>query len=126
MATLNQAQPADLDPSAPAPAATPATATTADAIQTVKHCAKRKNIAPTGIEAQGRVEESPKVRHHYNPHLPPVLRFATDPTAADSLPALLQTARQRALSDEEAQVLAQALRRQYSSHDELHHRTPSL
>ena len=79
MATRKQAQPADLDPSTPAPAATLANGATADAIQTVKHRAKRKNIPPAGIEAQGRVEESPKVRHHYNPHLPPVLRFATDP-----------------------------------------------
>jgi adenine-specific DNA-methyltransferase len=108
MATRKQAQPADLDPSTPA---NPATQATTDAIQTVKHRARRKNIPPAGIEAQGRVEESPKVRHHYNPHLPPVLRFATDPAATDSLPALLQIARQRALSDEEAQVLANALRR---------------
>ena len=77
MATRKQAQSADLATSTPAPAAT------ADAIQTVKHRAKRKNIPPAGIEAQGRVEESPKVRHHYNPHLPPVLRFATDPAAVN-------------------------------------------
>ena len=111
MATRKQAQPADLNPATPAPAATLANGATADAIQTVKHRAQRKNIPPAGIEAQGRVEESPKVRHHYNPHLPPVLRFATNPAATDSLPALLQIARQRALSDEEAQVLANALRR---------------
>ena len=105
MATRKQAQPADLDPSTPAPAATLANCATDDAIQAAMHRARRKNSPPAGIDAQGRVEESPKVRHHYNPHLPPVLRFATDPAATDGLPALLQIARQHALSEEEAQVL---------------------
>jgi adenine-specific DNA-methyltransferase len=77
----------------------------------VKHNARRKNIPPAGLEAQGRVEEAPKARFHYNPHLPPVLRFADDPADADRLPALLQTARERALSADEAAVLAAALRR---------------
>lgn len=46
-----------------------------------------------------------------NPHLPPVLRF--DPTGSpDRLPALLQAARTRALTDEEARTLAGALRTQ--------------
>ena len=82
-----------------------------DAIQTVKHRARRKNIPPAGLDGQGRVEEAPRVRHHFNPHLSPLLRVADDPAAADRLPALLQTARERALSDDEAQLLAAALRR---------------
>ena len=82
-----------------------------DAIQTVKHRARRKNIPPAGLNGQGRVEEAPRVRHHFNPHLSPLLRLADDPAAADRLPALLQTARERALSDDEAQLLAAALRR---------------
>jgi adenine-specific DNA-methyltransferase len=82
-----------------------------DAIQAVKHRARRKNIPPAGIEAQGRVEEAPKLRHHYNPHLSPVLRSSPQPADTDRLPELLQTARQRALSDDEAQLLAAALRR---------------
>lgn len=89
-------------------------ATTADSVKSVGHRAKRKNIPPAGLEAQGRVEEAPKLRHHYNPHLPPVLRFAAaggEPAAEDRLPALLQTARERALSADEAAVLAEALRR---------------
>ena len=84
---------------------------TAETIQTVKHRARRKNIPPAGLDGQGRVEETPRVRHHYNPHLSPLLRVADDPAAADRLPALLQTARERALSDDEAQLLAAALRR---------------
>jgi adenine-specific DNA-methyltransferase len=84
---------------------------TEQAVQTTRHRAKRKNIPPAGLEAQGRVEEAPKLRFEYNPHLPPVLRFADDPAAADRLPQLLVTARERALSADEAAVLAAALRR---------------
>jgi adenine-specific DNA-methyltransferase len=83
----------------------------ADAVSTVKHRAKRKNIPPSGLEAQGRVEEAPKVRLDYNPHLPPRLRFSDDPAAADRLPELLATARQRALTEDEARTLAEALRK---------------
>ena len=83
----------------------------ANAVQSVKHRAKRKNIPPAGLEAQGRVEEAQRVRHEYNPHLPPRLKFADDPAAADRLPALLATARKRALNEDEARELAEALRR---------------
>ena len=83
----------------------------AAAVQAIHHRAKRKNIPPAGLEAQGRVEETPKVRLAYNPHLPPVLRVSSDPAAADRLPQLLATARERALSADEAAVLAAALRR---------------
>ncbi len=89
----------------------PLAASTADTVKSICHRAKRKDIPPAGLEAQGRVEESPKVRFEYNPHLPPVLRFADDPAAADRLPQLLATARERALSEDEAQILAAALRR---------------
>ncbi|HMN77645.1 MAG TPA: site-specific DNA-methyltransferase [Burkholderiaceae bacterium] len=82
------------------------------AVRAIRHPARRRNIPPAGLEAQGRVEEAPKLRHEYNPHLPPVLRFAdNDAAAADRLPALLATARERALSEDEARVLADALRR---------------
>ena len=106
MATRKRAAPAATNPAADA-------VPPGEAIATVKHRARRKNIPPAGLEAQGRVEESPPIRHHYNPHLPPVLRFADGAAAAesDSLPELLRTARQRPLSDEEAQTLARALRR---------------
>lgn len=86
-------------------------AETGDLVQTIKHAAKRKNIPPAGLEAQGRIQEAPKYRHEYNPHLPPVLRSSTDAVAADKLPELLVTARQRALSTDEVNLLAAALRR---------------
>jgi adenine-specific DNA-methyltransferase len=82
---------------------------TDEAIASIKYTAKRKNIPPAGLEAQGVVQEAPRLRHEYNPHLPLVLRSATDPTAADQLPELLQTARQRPLTEEEARLLAAAL-----------------
>ena len=82
-----------------------------EAIQSVKHNARRKNIPPAGIEAQGQVQEAARIRFEYNPHLPPRLRYSDDPAAADRLPQMLQTARQRALTEDEAQELAAALRR---------------
>lgn len=82
-----------------------------DSITSIKYPAKRKNIPPAGLEAQGVVQEAPRLRYEYNPHLPPVLRSATDATGADKLPELLAVARSRALSAEEAKVLADALRR---------------
>lgn len=83
-----------------------------DAIASIKYPAKRKNIPPAGLEAQGRIQEAPRVRYEYNPHLPPQLRSATDATGADKLPELLAIARQRALSADEAKILADALKRQ--------------
>lgn len=82
-----------------------------DAISSIKYPAKRKNIPPAGLEAQGRIQEAPRVRYEYNPHLPPQLHSATDANAADKLPELLAVARQRALSADEAKILADALRR---------------
>jgi adenine-specific DNA-methyltransferase len=82
-----------------------------DAITSLKYPAKRKNIPPAGLEAQGVIREALRVRYEYNPHLPTVLRSATDASEADKLPELLATARQRALSAEEAKILADALRR---------------
>jgi adenine-specific DNA-methyltransferase len=82
-----------------------------DVVQTIKHPAKRKNIPPAGLEAHGRIQEAPKLRYEYNPHLPPVLRSAPDAATADRLPELLATARQRALTEDEARLLAEALRR---------------
>jgi adenine-specific DNA-methyltransferase len=88
-----------------------ASANTGDSVTSLKYPAKRKNIPPAGLEAQGVLQEAPKIRYEYNPHLPPVLRSATDATDADKLPELLAIARQRALSAEEAKLLADALRR---------------
>jgi adenine-specific DNA-methyltransferase len=87
------------------------TASASGSVSSYKHPAKRKNIPPAGLEAQGRVEQAPRIRYEYNPHLPPILRSAADAINADKLPELLATARQRALSADEAKVLADALRR---------------
>jgi len=76
-----------------------------------RHDDTRKNIPPAKIAAEGRVPEVPKITYSYSPRLDPTLRF--DSTGqADRLPELLETARQRALSDDEARALAEALRTQ--------------
>ena len=109
----------------PRPRATAARSRGPDAagpIASYKHPAKRKNLPPAGLEAQGVLKDAPRLRYEYNPHLPPVLRSApplvvppsggTGPAKAgttnlsareaDQLPGLLATARHRALSAEEA------------------------
>jgi adenine-specific DNA-methyltransferase len=79
------------------------------AVSDYRHEAKRKNIPPAGLAAQGRVREAPKMSFAYDPHLPPILRF--DPRgSADALPELLEIARTRRLTEDEAQLLVEALR----------------
>jgi adenine-specific DNA-methyltransferase len=79
------------------------------AVSDYRHEAKRKNIPPAGLAAQGRVREAPKMSFAYDPHLPPILRF--DPRgSADSLAELLKIARTRPLTADETQLLAEALR----------------
>lgn len=74
-----------------------------------RHDATRKNNPPAGLAAQGKLRDIPKIEFAYNPHLPPVLLL--DPTgAADKVPELLESARTRPLTAEEAKLLAQALR----------------
>ncbi|HOW75716.1 MAG TPA: site-specific DNA-methyltransferase [Candidatus Competibacteraceae bacterium] len=73
--------------------------------------AKRTNIPPAGLAAQGKLEESRRIRYAYDPHRPPVLRFDNS-GAADQWPELLTTAQQRALTREEIALLAEALRQQ--------------
>ena len=80
-------------------------------VASITYAAKRKNIPPAGLEAQGVVREAPRLRYEFNPHLPPELRSSPDAAAADRLPELLAAARQRALSEDEAGLLADALRR---------------
>ena len=81
------------------------------AVVSIAYPAKRKNLPPAGIEAHGVVREAPAVRYAFNPHLPPVLRSSPEPAKADRLPELLAAARERALTAEEANELADALRR---------------
>ena len=45
-----------------------------EAVTSYKTSAKRKNIPPAGLEAHGTLQEAPKIRYEYNPHLPPTLR----------------------------------------------------
>ncbi len=71
--------------------------------------AARKNIPPAGLAAQGKLAEPRRIRYDYDPHRPPLLRFDAS-GAADRGPELLETARQRALTEEEARLLAEALR----------------
>ena len=49
------------------------------------------------------------MQYAFNPHLPPVLRSSSAPATTDRLPELLATARERALSPEETDKLADAL-----------------
>ena len=73
--------------------------------------AKRKNNPPAKIAAEGTVPVIPKAEYAYNPHLPPVLRF--DPTGqTDKLPELLAKATRETLTQDEARLLAEALRKQ--------------
>ncbi len=76
-----------------------------------KYPSKRKNIPPAGLEAQGVIEEAQRIRYEYNPHLPPVLRSSPDAAGTDKLPELIRQAMLRPLTPDEAQLLADALRK---------------
>jgi adenine-specific DNA-methyltransferase len=83
--------------------------TTGQEVTDYRHDAKRKNLPPAAMAAHGRVQEVPKTRYFYDPHLPPVLRF--DETGdEDNIPELLAEAKQRPLTEEETKLLAEALR----------------
>ena len=74
----------------------------------VAHCRGNIHVGVAGVVLEN-FAEVPRQKYAYDPHRPPVLRF--DATGvADRLPELLETARQRALSADEAQILADALR----------------
>src|SRR5690348_3470513 len=73
--------------------------------------AKRKNNPPAKIAAEGVVPILPRIKYDYSPRLDPVLRF--DPIGApDRLPDLVNEARRRVLSADEAKLLANTLRNQ--------------
>ena len=82
---------------------------TAAPVADYRYPTKRLNVPPAGLAAQGQIADAPRIRYEYDPHRPPVLRFDRS-GAADRLPELLATARQRALTEEEARQLADALR----------------
>jgi adenine-specific DNA-methyltransferase len=79
-------------------------------VQDYRHeTATRKNNPPAKIAAEGTVPVIPRARYHFSPRRPPELRF--DPHGGpDVLPELIEAARTRPLTDEEAQTLAAALR----------------
>ena len=85
--------------------------TPGDSVGALTHRAKRKNLPPAGLESQGKVGKEAPHRYEFNPHLPPALRSAPDARKADRLPDLVRIARERTLTDEEAESLAAALRR---------------
>jgi adenine-specific DNA-methyltransferase len=72
--------------------------------------AKRRNIPPAKIAAEGTVPVIPKAQYAYNPHLPPVLRFDQH-GGPDALPELIAEAGKRPLTPDEQRLLAEALRR---------------
>ena len=78
-------------------------------IQDYRHdTAKRINNPPAGIAARGRINEPLKVEYAYDPHRPPRLRFDEN-GEADRLPELLQKAKNQVLSEEEVNLLTEAL-----------------
>jgi len=77
----------------------------------LQHRAKRKNLPPAGLESHGRVGSEAPHRYWFNPHLPPALRSSPEADDADRLPDIVREARKRPLNAEEAQILAEALRR---------------
>ncbi|MDE0039981.1 MAG: site-specific DNA-methyltransferase [Gammaproteobacteria bacterium] len=82
-----------------------------EAIGSIKYRAQRRNIPPAGIASHGELREEAPYQFAFNPHLPPQLRSSPDAADLDRLPELVATARQRALTDDEAETLAAALKR---------------
>ncbi len=76
-----------------------------------RHGEKRKNIPPAKMERQGTVPKAERVKYHYNPHLPPELRFDSS-GEPDKLPALIAAAQKRPLTEVEAKALTSALKSQ--------------
>lgn len=66
-----------------------------DAVASIAHRAKRKNLPPSGIESHGELREEAAVAYWHNPHLPPRLASSPDPAAADHLKEVLAEARRR-------------------------------
>ena len=72
---------------------------------------KAEKHPPRRLEAKALYGKDRRSNTSTTPHLPPALRSSSEPGKSDQLPELLATARQRALNAEEAEVLANALRR---------------
>jgi len=70
--------------------------------------ATRVNIPPAKIAAEGAIPRVQEAQYSYSPRRPPTLRFDQH-GAPDKLFDLLEQARHRALNEEEAKLLADAL-----------------
>jgi adenine-specific DNA-methyltransferase len=70
--------------------------------------ATRVNIPPAKIAAEGAIPKVQEAQYSYSPRRPPTLRFDQH-GAPDKLFDLLEQARHRALNEEEAKLLADAL-----------------
>ena len=70
--------------------------------------ATRVNIPPAKIAAEGAIPRVQEAQYSYSPRRPPTLRFDQHGTP-DKLFDLLEQARHRALNEEEAKLLADAL-----------------
>ena len=81
-----------------------------DAVASIAHRAKRKNLPPSGIESHGELREEAAVAYWHNPHLPPRLVSSAYPAAADRLRDVLAEARQRALTEDEVRTLDEAIK----------------
>ncbi len=76
------------------------------------HHAKRPNNPTGGNSAEGKVDPTPRIRYHHDPHRPPTLLF--DPTGkadelTEPLAKLMAEAQQRPLTAEEVATLTEAL-----------------
>jgi hypothetical protein len=71
--------------------------------------ARRVNIPPAKIAAEGTIPKVSEAQYSYSPRRPPTLRFDQQ-GKPDALLDLLGQARQRTLTEEEARRLAEALR----------------
>ena len=70
--------------------------------------ATRLNIPPAKIAAEGAIPRVQEAQYSYSPRRPPTLQFDQH-GAPDKLFDLLEQARQRVLTEEEAKTLAEAL-----------------
>ena len=75
-------------------------------VRAYRHDKLRKNNPPARIAAQGTLPPKKKMEYNYNPHLTPVLRFDN----SGKIDELLEKARRGPLSDEDLEILSDALK----------------
>ena len=75
-------------------------------VRAYRHDKLRKNNPPARIAAQGTLPSKRKMEYNYNPHLTPSLRFDD----SGKIDELLKKARQGPLSDEDLEILSNALK----------------